>query len=300
MGDTECDDDDDEEGEVMDGISGKTGTWAGGEGWNMKSWMSVESAEMKSLRLSREFEKIKQEREERQLRTLYDQRKKKEAMKEGNRIRQQNMRDRKRTLRSQLDPTWVPGKKRVCDFFLLLVSENLKIYQKLVELEEFDTRASISVAELSRPRREFKEDRKKHNKPQGRKRQKTQEKSERTNWFSPFLWVHIEAAAVRAGKPWRPSEILRQARLMHPTLFESLTEQVIGRWIDPDAKKRGVSQWKDSVLDHVEAGNSPGGESTRTGALVRFHSFNDYTKPQFMVHVYRNLTQNYVTRSMTS
>lgn len=151
-----------------------------------------------------------------------------------------------------------------------LHNNSLKCFQKLVELEEFDTRTSIPVAELSRPRRQFKEDERKHNKPQGRKRQKMQETSERTNWFSPFLWAHIEAAAVRAGKPWRPREILREAQLMHPTLFESLTEQVVGRWIDSDAKKRGVSRWKDSVLAHIKKGNSPRGESTQTGALVRF------------------------------
>jgi hypothetical protein len=56
---------------------------------------------------------------------------------------------------------------------------------------------------------------------------------------------------------------------MDPVSFERLTEQVIGRWIDSEAKSRGGSKWNALVLARVEKGNSPGGESTRTGVLVR-------------------------------
>ncbi|KAF7341462.1 hypothetical protein MVEN_01883500 [Mycena venus] len=45
--------------------------------------------------------------------------------------------------------------------------------------------------------------------------------------------------------------------------------EVVGRWIDPEAKAGGVSKWKDSILHNVAwaKGNSPGGQSTRTGIL---------------------------------
>ncbi|KAJ7749535.1 hypothetical protein DFH07DRAFT_746668, partial [Mycena maculata] len=51
--------------------------------------------------------------------------------------------------------------------------------------------------------------------------------------------------------------------------FYKLTEQVVGGWIDKEAKARGVSKWKDSVLRNVEKGkgNAPGGHTTRTGIL---------------------------------
>ena len=55
-------------------------------------------------------------------------------------------------------------------------------------------------------------------------------------------------------------------------MFEKLTEQVIGQWIDPEAKEEGISRWKDSVLAHVECGNAPGGGNTCVGILVR-HSY---------------------------
>jgi len=125
------------------------------------------------------------------------------------------------------------------------------------------------VAEASRPQRDYKEDSRKGNKPCGRKRLHPPTKSKYTNWFSPFLWSQIETAAQQAGKPWSPREITRRAKLLNKKAFEKLTEQVVGRWIDPEAKKEGISRWKDSVLAHVEHGNAPGGGNTRVGILVR-------------------------------
>lgn len=110
--DTESDDEDNRKSIGGSGVKIGSGSRIE-KGWSMKSWMIVESAEEKSLRLSREFERIKEGREEQELGALYDQQKKKESTKELNRIRQKNMRDRKRTLQAKLDPTWVPGKKRV-------------------------------------------------------------------------------------------------------------------------------------------------------------------------------------------
>jgi hypothetical protein len=56
--------------------------------------------------------------------------------------------------------------------------------------------------------------------------------------------------------------------LLNKTAFERLTEQVVGRWIDLEAKEEGISKWKDSILANVERGNAPT-ESTRVGVLVR-------------------------------
>jgi hypothetical protein len=73
---------------------------------------------------------------------------------------------------------------------------------------------------------------------------------------------------VHAGKPWKPHDIVVQAKLIDPMAFLKLTEQVVGRWIDRVAQEEGISKWKDSVLAEVEKGNTPGGQSTRTGILV--------------------------------
>jgi hypothetical protein len=135
-----------------------------------------------------------------------------------------------------------------------------------VELEEDDS--TPSVAESSRPRRQYKENARRLKKPAGRKRKYEQKNSRNTNWFSPFLWQQIEIAAKRAGRPWSPSIIAREARKIDPKVFEALTEQVVGRWIDPAAKAEGTSKWKDSVLMQVAKGNAPRGENTRVGVLV--------------------------------
>ena len=55
---------------------------------------------------------------------------------------------------------------------------------------------------------------------------------------------------------------------MDPVAFERLTEQVIGRWIDHNARCRGISQWSKAMMERVAAGNAPGGQSTRKGILI--------------------------------
>lgn len=136
-------------------------------------------------------------------------------------------------------------------------------------MSEYDEATSgANVSEKTRPRRQYKEDTKKRNKPAGRKRINPQSNATRMNWKSPFIWSQIENAAVLAGKPWSPHDITVQAKRLDPVIFLRLTEQVVGRWIDPDAKAQGVSQWRKSVLAEVMAGNSPGGKTTRIGILA--------------------------------
>jgi hypothetical protein len=134
-----------------------------------------------------------------------------------------------------------------------------------------DTTQSVpsSNAENSRPLRQFKEDLRSKNKPAGRKRTTKQTEAKYVNWFTPCLWSQIEAATICAGKPWSPRAIVKELQLKNSKSFSRLTEQVVGRWIDPDAKKRGVSRWKETVIERIKQGNAPGGETTRAGILVR-------------------------------
>lgn len=124
------------------------------------------------------------------------------------------------------------------------------------------------TAEYSRPRREFNEDHRVRRERKGRPCAPGKADAKRVNWQSPFLWSQITEAAMRSGKPWKPRSILREAQRMNRGSFRQLTEQVIGRWIDPAAKRNGYSQWTDAVLARAAIGNSPGGQSTRTGVLV--------------------------------
>ncbi|KAJ7114985.1 hypothetical protein C8R44DRAFT_881033 [Mycena epipterygia] len=132
-----------------------------------------------------------------------------------------------------------------------------------VDLVDYDRNANTSLAEVSCPRRQFKEDTKKNKKLSGRKQKEKNKKrdSKLTNWFHPLLWPQIVIAAARAGKLWKPCDIVREARKLNMGAFWKLTEQVVGTWMDREAKKQGVSKWKDSVLKNVEnrKGNAPGG-----------------------------------------
>jgi hypothetical protein len=138
-------------------------------------------------------------------------------------------------------------------------------------MEQFDETSTSGmgvVAELSRPRRQYKEDRQAKRKPQGRKREKHQHGAKQVNWQTPFLWSQIENAAARTGKPWKPREILREVQKMDLIRFSRLTEQVIGRWMVQSVKSQGISKWSDLVMARVKVGNSPHSASTRKGVLV--------------------------------
>jgi hypothetical protein len=88
--------------------------------------------------------------------------------------------------------------------------------------------------------------------------------------------MQIKTAANNAGKPWSSREIVRQAQKLNQNAFQKLTERVVGRWIDPEAIKQGISRWKDSVMLHVAKGNALRGENSRVGVLVGFeHRYSD-------------------------
>lgn len=141
--------------------------------------------------------------------------------------------------------------------------------RKLADFDESSGDDSqMNTAEVSRPARGFKETARKKNKPAGRKRENEHKTAVRVNWFQPVLFSGIRAAAERAGKPWSPLEIVKQAQSKDSVAYKTLTPQVVGRWFCPEAATRGESEWRESVLLKVQTGNAPGGQSTRSGILV--------------------------------
>ncbi|KAJ3992786.1 hypothetical protein F5050DRAFT_1715022 [Lentinula boryana] len=83
-----------------------------------------------------------------------------------------------------------------------------------------------------------------------------------SNQGKPIIWAEIEAAAKRAGKPWKPAEIVWMAKLLNPAVFKKLTPQLLGRWIDVEARGKGIYKWRAGVLEQVAHGNAPGGQTT--------------------------------------
>ncbi|KAF7371817.1 DDE-1 domain-containing protein [Mycena venus] len=147
--------------------------------------------------------------------------------------------------------------------------------RKLLELESSDhitSAKSFKLAEDSRPRRQFKEDEKKNNKACGRmcKPENVKKDAKKMNWSNPQIWAQIEAARIKAGYLWRPGEICRQAKLLTPQTFHRLREQVVGTWIDKNARAMGQFRWLDSVLENVATGAALGGQSTRAGILTSY------------------------------
>lgn len=120
----------------------------------------------------------------------------------------------------------------------------------------------ITIAEMSRLKRQFKRERQLQN---VKRRAKLLPIAEQTHWKAPWIWPTITEVAQR--HMWSsPHAIVQELRLRNPTVFENLSPQVLGCWIE--TRPDGTRGWKDSVLNQVKKGYSPGGESTRVGILV--------------------------------
>lgn len=144
-----------------------------------------------------------------------------------------------------------------------LICYSMLIKTKKVSLKHSDLSPNLlNVAEKSRPKRRFKEDIRKRKPASGKPSANTYSIAVRTNWKSPVLWAQIEEVVARVPKPWSPREITRALR-KSSVLFSTLTEQVVGRWVEP-----GKSRWTEAVLGAVAKGYSPGGQNTRVGILV--------------------------------
>lgn len=149
-------------------------------------------------------------------------------------------------------------------FSSYLSNANIDIFKQKHELLT-DHSDVLDVAKHSRPRHQIvhsimdKKQSHRHE-PLGRKRQKTSDETRvYVNYFAPLLWCHIEAARKEAGYPWRPSAIAQIARKRNPALFSTLTEQLVGRWIDKDARATGKFKWSAAVEAKIKLGvSSPG------------------------------------------
>ena len=123
------------------------------------------------------------------------------------------------------------------------------------------------IAELSRPLRQFKEDGRTMNKKCGRKRKCVPDKSTRTHWQAPFLWLPIDAAAQKNFPKCSPTEIIRHLHHENYKVYGHLHPRTVQRWLRKD-RLPGQPIWKDTILKRVEAGNRPPTNITNCGVLV--------------------------------
>ena len=127
------------------------------------------------------------------------------------------------------------------------------------------------LAELSRPRREFKETLRgkakvTSSKKCGRKRQHFAKDSVKMNWMTPFVHRQVNQVIQKVGYPYSPKEIVRRLRILDPALYSRLRPQRISAWRD-----RSVTssfKWRDSILAAATKGNAPGGVVNRSHIFV--------------------------------
>ncbi|KAJ7794834.1 hypothetical protein B0H14DRAFT_3556186 [Mycena olivaceomarginata] len=221
-------------------------------------YWKVETAAEKAVRLEKDAREYAEHAERARLREVEETRKAiLRARESGN---ERMRRHRNRVREEKIAGGWIPRKNK----------------RKRVELADHDeiSTPDAELPEHSRPRRQFKEDNRQDNKPCGRKQKPENKKrnARYTNWFHPLLFSQVQAAASRVSKPWKPRAIMQELHRTNLKDFYRLTEQVVGRWIDSEARARGTSKWKDSVLQSVERGkgNAPGGHTTRCGVLYPY------------------------------
>jgi hypothetical protein len=100
--------------------------------------------------------------------------------------------------------------------------------------------------------------------------EKEYKRASRTNWYDPSLWRWIEEA-VKTMTVWVPKDILKYVQDKDPKAFNTLTTQVIGRWMDRDANNSRRSRWSAETLTKVEQCKEfrkVQKKATRSGILV--------------------------------
>ncbi|THU80666.1 hypothetical protein K435DRAFT_600201, partial [Dendrothele bispora CBS 962.96] len=89
-----------------------------------------------------------------------------------------------------------------------------------------------------------------------------QGRAQRTNWYHPFLWIHISHTMVQAD--WQAGYAVKILQREHPVLFRHMHRGTIWRW-----KKKDERTWTERTLINVRNHGTLLG-SGRAGALSKF------------------------------
>ncbi|KAH7903146.1 hypothetical protein BJ138DRAFT_1107918 [Hygrophoropsis aurantiaca] len=121
------------------------------------------------------------------------------------------------------------------------------------------TLSRVDVAELSRPGSlKWKQER------SGKRGGTKQERHSRTNWYHPFLWVHINSIAPKVL--WSAQSITNALARAQPKLFSHLNKGTVQKWIDKDTKR---ASWSAATVRNVERRHALAG-SGQTGVLAKY------------------------------
>ncbi|KAF7307652.1 hypothetical protein MIND_00560500 [Mycena indigotica] len=129
------------------------------------------------------------------------------------------------------------------------------------------------LPEFSRPFRQFAEEAREGNKPSGRKRltKNIPTDAVRIRWQNPLIWQQFLLAVDRVRWPWRPCDIIREARKVNEPLFGRLREQVVGRWIDrKQTTQKGGIVWTEAVSKALALQSRSANSTSRVGILTPF------------------------------
>lgn len=145
--------------------------------------------------------------------------------------------------------------------------------QRLKETDDVSSAVVHTLAESSRPHREFKRVQQQSRKKTRPRREGPYKLAERVNWQAPHLWLLILAAARTVGYPWVDAEIVRRLKHQNPELFSGLRTQRLSDWRDKTVTHE--LRWKENVLKRVARGYRQGFDNTRKTILV---SYTDYDR----------------------
>lgn len=125
----------------------------------------------------------------------------------------------------------------------------------------------INLDETSRPKRQIAAAITAANRDtRGRKLENELGPAIRRYWKNPFEWMLIVEAQQRISS-WSPTAIVKQLQRTLPSIFEKLSPQVLGRFIDKTGPRK---KWKQSVIEEVKLGLGPVGTVTRYPFLKDF------------------------------
>ena len=118
------------------------------------------------------------------------------------------------------------------------------------------------MAEVSRPDSTWKSGR------DGSRGGTRHSRHQRTNWYHPFLWTHIDTAARKLA--WSPHAIANHLIRNHPQLFARISKGTIQRWIDKDSKHDwSVTTKKNVERRHALAGSGQSRILAKYPAVVK-------------------------------
>ncbi|EGN99465.1 hypothetical protein SERLA73DRAFT_73991 [Serpula lacrymans var. lacrymans S7.3] len=136
------------------------------------------------------------------------------------------------------------------------------------------------LAELSRPGKIWKKGR------NGKLKGTIQNRHSCTNWYHPYLWVHINNVASRVA--WSPTFIVSTLQKDHPSLFAKLHRGTVFKWISKKGKK-----WLKKTVENVARRSV----LARTGRVGILSPHREIVEERVTKHALKQESLNFLVES---